>query len=65
MREAFPIDISAEHIDHMVKCIDFQELKMEAYSYENKGVPNALLFFMPALGDYCKNYGYFFRKFAD
>lgn len=63
MRMAFP-DYS-DLFDIKVKCPEYEELTLASYYHQTKGVPQALLFFLPCYGDHSKDYSYFFSKFAE
>jgi alpha-beta hydrolase superfamily lysophospholipase len=61
-RTPFPV---YNPIDLKVKGKKGELYRLATYEYPSHGPTQAQIFFLPAYGDYCQNYGYFFQKFAE
>eukprot|EP00347_Sterkiella_histriomuscorum_P004763 403359202 len=50
--------------DYPVKDVKFEGVQLTTYEWPTQQNVKALLYFLPAYGDYCQNYGGFFKPFA-
>ncbi|CDW80396.1 UNKNOWN [Stylonychia lemnae] len=60
-RSVFP---TISYLDYKVLDEKHQGVGLTTYEYQTQQNSKALLYFLPAYGDYCQNYGGFFKSFA-